>query len=68
MSKPDWAAIKKRSRENRAKQLAAQLEKQRERETESTSRADRWLSAARRFKAKHGRWPSPAELRNSGLM
>ncbi len=65
---PDWASIKKRSSENRVKRLADQLEKQRERQTDSPDLAAQWLSGARRFKAKHGRWPSPAELRDSGLM
>lgn len=67
MSKPDWDAIKKRSKENRQKRFEAQMKKQAER-PELPSRADQWLRAARMFHAKHGRWPSPAELRDSGLM
>ncbi len=65
---PDWASIKKTSKKNRAKRLAEQLEKQRDRQTASPDRAAQWLRAARMFKAKYGRWPSPAELRDSGLM
>ncbi len=65
---PDWASIKKRSKKNRAKRLADQLEKQRERQSDSPDRAAQYLNGARRFRAKHGRWPSSAELRDSGLI
>lgn len=65
---PDWDAIKKRSAENRAKRIEEQLERQRARESHTAGRGTRYLAAARQFKRKYGRWPSPSELRDSGLL